>query len=197
MPRSNAVVNIKCGSPEFKCGMANKSSTKDLSSEERVALARRVRDMVEAIGTQPKAAEVARVSLRQLEQYLSGNVAPSLLAAGNLAAATGFSLDWVLTGTGNRLRSSEPDRLANPLDAEIRDTEEILCIARLLQPALAAYSEAGASLSAEDEDAIVGDTVDALRELGRGESGHCFQKLVSAAIEAHRAVAPILAARSR
>jgi len=162
--------------------MSNRPSLKDLSDEERVALATRLREMVEQIGTQPRAAEVAGVSLRALEQYLSGKVAPSLLATGNLAAATGYSLDWVLTGQGAKARDTTklPDPRTNPGDAAIASGLRMREILGSLWQVKEALARTGAPLDTiEEEDEVLGGISDAIEATGLPEHMH---PVVAAAI---------------
>lgn len=105
--------------------MAKRSSFRDLTAEERAEFAARMRAMVEAIGTQAQAAEVAGVSVRQLKMYLSGESAPAFLPIGRLAERSGFSLHWVMTGHGARsavgtVKPTDPELLGRVVDTIAR-----------------------------------------------------------------------------
>ncbi len=73
-------------------------------------LAERLKTVADSIGTRAEAARFARVSVAQLHNYLGARSEP---AAGTLAAlsiASGFCLDWIISGTG-------PERCGKPLPA--------------------------------------------------------------------------------
>lgn len=98
--------------------MPKKSSFGDLSPAERQDLAGRIRALVESVGTQSAAAEVAGLTPRQLSRMLSAEAAPSLLPVARLADAAGESLDWVASG---RRRDGVPERIDPALMGEIVD----------------------------------------------------------------------------
>jgi len=116
---------------------------KELSEEERVALGKRVRVLVEAVGTtQAAAAEIAGVSVQQLGRVMRAKNAPSLVPLARLAEATGISLDWVATGEGPQRRgdpeSVRPREVPAPTDPEL--------FGRLVDGIGRAYRDAGVRL---------------------------------------------------
>jgi hypothetical protein len=160
------------------------SSFQDLSAAQRLELADRVRACADAIGTHAKAAKAARVSVRQLRKYLAGEVVPPLIAAGNLAFGSGHSLEWVLTGRGSRQRS--PDGWESRMSAAVAaadSTQVTLALGRQVEAALVGiYGDLFGQLSEEDQDIIVGRSVDSIRESDLGaESWPSLIKLIAAA----------------
>ena len=113
--------------------MSKTSSFGDLTAEEREALARRIRVMVDAAGTQAKAARMAQVSVRQIAAYVAGESAPPLLPLARLARETGISLDWVVDGRGPQRRGD-----STRLNGELAT--------RILEVIRAAYRDAGVAL---------------------------------------------------
>lgn len=80
-----------------------RSSSELLSGAERDAFRARLRQVVEAIGTQALAADVAGVSLRSMKNYLAGRSLPLPYAvASRLAARARFESEWLMTGQGRR-----------------------------------------------------------------------------------------------
>jgi DNA-binding phage protein len=138
--------------------MAKRSLFEGLSPEQRAALAGRIRLMVEAVGTQTAAAEVAGISPRQLSDYIQAQGAPSFLPLMRLALHTGFDLNWVATGEGESHRAPEGWQA----QAEIKVL--LARLSRTLEPVLAIYREAGLSLSEEDGDEVIGGLLDAIEE---------------------------------
>lgn len=102
----------------------------------------RIREMAETIGTQEEAATVAMVSPRQLRLYISGTSEPPVDVLERLAFASGFSLDFVLTGKGPRI-SGTVSALATPAEGQdfLRFQKEIYDQLRAL------YEEKGSQLS--------------------------------------------------
>lgn len=124
--------------------MAKKSSFGDLSPEDRADLGRRIRTLVQAVGTQAEAARVAGLTTRQLSRMLSGEAAPSLLPIARLAAAAGLSLDWVVGGS----------RTAERIDTEL--------LARVVDGIARVYREEGVRLSDLDLGRIAGEEYDVI-----------------------------------
>jgi len=60
--------------------------------------------LVERIGTQAHAAEIAGISPQQLHNIMTGKSSPSLMPVAKLAEAAGVRLDWLISGTGPMLR---------------------------------------------------------------------------------------------
>ena len=58
----------------------------------------RLKFVIDRIGTQKRAGEVAGVKSEMIAKYLSGRAKPSFFAIGALAEAAGESLDWLATG---------------------------------------------------------------------------------------------------
>jgi hypothetical protein len=69
-------------------------------------LANRLREVAEAVGTQAEAARLAGVSLTQMQNYLAARSEPRTETLARLAVSSGFSLEWLISGSGPK-RSSE------------------------------------------------------------------------------------------
>ncbi|HEX2882273.1 MAG TPA: helix-turn-helix transcriptional regulator [Polyangiaceae bacterium] len=82
------------------------SSLQALTPADLAALAARVRETVEAIGTQDEAAEVAGISTRQIKKYVGGEGVPPLPVAAALTRSAGYDLEWLATGLGQRERAA-------------------------------------------------------------------------------------------
>jgi hypothetical protein len=127
------------------------------------ALTARFRKVVETVGTQAKAAAVAKVSLRQMKKYVAGVVTPSYVAAGHLAAATGYSLDWIMSGEGPERRVAHAkDSVRLPAKAEAAAVQwagdqAALKVVTLLPFSgfFEAFDAEGYSLDEVDEEAII------------------------------------------
>lgn len=91
--------------------MAKKSSFGDLDDAAREGLAVRIRAMVDAAGSQPAAAKLAQLSVRQIAAYVAGESAPPLLPIARLATSLGFDLNWLISGEG------EPHRMTPTAEA--------------------------------------------------------------------------------
>lgn len=141
-------------------------------------LAARVRRVVETIGTQADAARIARVSLRQMKKYLSGNTRISAKAAAPLCTETGFSLDWLLLGEGpergpRKARDSKGVRLlAEELVNEAVGGADAFTVLGLLVASglFSVYQAEGFPLDELDVEAahaIARDTVPAFQKLER------------------------------
>jgi len=93
-----------------------------LAAHEQIELGNRIRVLVKAVGTQAEAARVAEVTPRQLSRFMSGQNAPSALPLARLAAKTGISLDWVMSGDGpmtrplSGIRATDPELLGRVVD---------------------------------------------------------------------------------
>lgn len=94
-----------------------RSAHADMSEAERKALATRIRIAAEACGTRRDAAMAAGLSLSQLSLCALGHCAPSLVPMARLAAASGYTLDWIATGHGPSRHSDKRDRCRLSLDA--------------------------------------------------------------------------------
>mgnify|MGYP001942471148 FL=1 len=127
--------------------MAKKSSFGDLSPQARQDLARRIRALVEAIGTQSAAAETAGLTPRQLSRMLSAEAAPSLLPVAKLASAAGKSLDWVAYGA-----TSAPDR----------ERVDPVLVGHLVEGVLTAHRAEGVLVSEGEIGQIVADEYDVI-----------------------------------
>lgn len=123
--------------------MPKKSSFGSLSTEEREDLRARIRELVEAIGTQAEAATVAELDVRQIGRLLSGESAPSLLATARLAAAAGKTLEWVVG------RESPP---REPVDARL--------LGQLVAGIARVYREEGVPLSDDELGRIAAEEYD-------------------------------------
>lgn len=113
------------------------------------ALASRLREVVEAIGTQQAAADRVGVSLAQVKRYLQGRSRPSLKVAADLASAGGFAIEYVLTGKG-------PKTLQESISEGARDAEPGEDIRDLLALRFrAACDVAGIPQAVSDPDAAL------------------------------------------
>lgn len=72
------------------------------------ALAGRLREAVGAFRTHADAAAAAGVSVAQLRNYLAGKHAPSVFPMARFAAASGFSLEWLVSGRGQKYDEVRP-----------------------------------------------------------------------------------------
>lgn len=76
---------------------------------EDVELGARVNAMARAAGSRIRAAEIAGITVQQLGRIVSGRSAnPSAAMLARLAQATGYDLNWVLTGEGPVRREQGP-----------------------------------------------------------------------------------------
>lgn len=121
--------------------MPKKSAFGDLSAEQRTQLGMRIRTLVEAVGTQSSAAEVADVSVQQLGRFMRTVNAPSFLPLARLADATGISLDWVATGRGSR---SRPDAASTH---EPSTSVQVRLVIEIVQTILRVYREEGRAIA--------------------------------------------------
>jgi transcriptional regulator with XRE-family HTH domain len=164
------------------------------TDEDLQALAARVRRVVEAIGTQAQAAEVAGVSLRHLKKYLAGEVPISARAAAALSANTGFSLDWLLLGDGpergsRKTRDSRAVKLyaAELINDAIGSADAFTVLGLLVNSGLfAVYKEEGFDLEELDAQltfAIARDSVCAFARFDRER----WPEVAPAIVDAHRA----------
>jgi transcriptional regulator with XRE-family HTH domain len=133
------------------------SSFGQMTADERSGLGKRIREMVEVVGSNAEAAAVAGISVDQLSRLTAGTSSPSFLAVGRLAERTGFSLNWVMSGRGPRYAASaakatDPELLGRVVDAIARVYRE----EKVNLPDV----ELG-RLAGEEYDAIVAATEDA------------------------------------
>lgn len=136
--------------------------------------------MVEAIGTQPEAADIAGVSLRQLKQYLAGDAAPSMLAMGALAAATGFSIDWLVSGLGNKMRSARSN--VGQKDAALESGIGMRETLAQIREVKDLFNKLGVRVvTNEEEDEVISGMLDVLDDAGVPEAHHLVVLRVVAA----------------
>lgn len=72
--------------------------------------------MIDSLPTKAEAARIAGKSTDQLSGYVKGKNEPAFTPLANLAAATGYSLDWLATGEGPKRRKSASEPI--PFDAD-------------------------------------------------------------------------------
>lgn len=65
----------------------------------------RIKEVADSLGTRKKAVEIAEVSADTLQRWFKGEVNPGLFSVGRLCDAAGYSIDWVVSGVGNKFRS--------------------------------------------------------------------------------------------
>lgn len=120
-----------------------------LDDPSRLALAARVEEVADAIGTRRRAAAAAGISPQQLHNLISGKSAPSFLVAGRLAAEAGYDLHWLFTGEGPKLRTApEPP---SPVELDPR------LFGRLLDALTKVYQELGVRIGAAELGAIAAE----------------------------------------
>jgi transcriptional regulator with XRE-family HTH domain len=147
--------------------MAKKSALDDLKPAERKRFAGRIREMVDAAGSQNAAADAAGVSVRQIAAYCAGESAPTFLPLAKLAGHTGFSLEWVYSGKGPRRRSDlTVEQMTAPSASPLMRVELSLKEAQLQHDLVVrlqeVYAEAGITMSEATSDAVIGAAVDLL-----------------------------------
>jgi transcriptional regulator with XRE-family HTH domain len=158
--------------------MAKRSMFEGWSDARRAALAARIREMVEQFDTVADAAKHAGISLSALEGYISGRSAPSAIPLAELALKTGYDLQWVMTGTGEKRRSPE-------VQANIDETVRVWGLAReLIDGWRDVYGEAGIQLSKDKMDESAGDTLDAVTEFTSSHDER--RRLVAFALDLER-----------
>lgn len=84
--------------------------------------------MVDELPNRAAAAKAAGKSRDQLYAYINGTSEPSFLALAALAEETGFSLDWLATGRGEKLRQER----AKPLPYDEKRMRICMKIAKAL-----------------------------------------------------------------
>lgn len=120
-------------------------------------LGERIATMCDAVGTREAAARAAGIGPRQLLKIIRGDAKPTAEALARLADASGYSLDWVMTGRGAPKRTGAATGGTDP---------ELM--GRLLDGLSKVYSEEGATLPpvelgricAQEHDAIARATGD-------------------------------------
>lgn len=138
--------------------MGRASFKAQMSAAELAALASRLRRVVEEIGTQADAARAARVSLRSMKRFLSGEAMPSAPIVAQLAAEGGWSTDWILTGKGReRLATRGVREKAAEVGKQWAGGAVALEVMTMLisEGLFDAYERAGFSLEEENEESIL------------------------------------------
>lgn len=81
----------------------------------------RLKWIVERIGTQKKAGEIAEVKPEMIAKYIGGRAKPSFYAIRDLAKAAGKSLDWLARGEEGSIpgRDEKPVVSNHPLDLSL------------------------------------------------------------------------------
>ncbi|WP_374467432.1 hypothetical protein [Ferrovibrio sp.] len=74
-------------------------------------LGRRIEEMLEAFPNREAAAKVAGRKRGQLYTWTKGQAEPSFLPIAAMAMETGFSMEWLATGTGEKLRQTREQPL--------------------------------------------------------------------------------------
>jgi transcriptional regulator with XRE-family HTH domain len=171
---------------------SQQKSERTVTDNARQSQIARLREVAASIGSQPKAAKAARVSVRSLRLYLAGEVPPSVKALGNLAAATGYSLDWILTGTGEKMRDAkcEPDPATRPLDAALVWGMRMTDLLAQLRGIREVYRSAGRDLERDEEDEVVGAAIDLIEGVPASER-HPW--IVDFVIGVHRSASQLVA----
>lgn len=190
--------------------MVMKSAFGSTTEPERKAIGRRIGEMVSQFRTQAAAADCAELSVDQLMRIVAGLSAPTALPITRLAKATGYRLDWVMTGIGEKVGGTVKwptfDDAAGRVDAEaagtaleqaseashggVRVAVLSIYLQHTLRPRLAKlYDQAGKTLS---ERYLQDACIQAAVLIGEGEpEGPRFQPIphwplvVEAIIRAH------------
>jgi DNA-binding phage protein len=82
---------------------------KTSSDYDQAALAGRIKEMVDHLGTQVEAARIAGISTRQLRTYMSGESNPTFIVIARLTKASGFNSHYVMTGEGQKAQMKAPE----------------------------------------------------------------------------------------
>ena len=81
----------------------------------------RLKWIIERIGTQKRAGEIAEVKPEMIAKYIGGRAKPSFYAIRDLARAAGKSLDWLANGEDSSMLASDekPVSQNHPLDLSL------------------------------------------------------------------------------
>lgn len=90
--------------------------------EELREIAARIRDAIEAIGTQAEAARLTGLSATTLKRYVAGRSMPSKDSVEAIATAAKYSFDWIMNGKGHKrlVDSIGESRDGGPSEADVR-----------------------------------------------------------------------------
>lgn len=147
----------------------------------------RIRQMVSAIGTHAKAAEVAGVTVQQIGRFISGKNSPSFLPMAKLAKASGMSLDWVSTGEG------DPYGKSVALSTYERGVEQGRFLVSFMERIADVYSSRGVPFVDDDEcDEVIGPCLERVLDFP-AESKEEREELVKMVLEAHSSAADYMA----
>ncbi|MEX2482083.1 MAG: S24 family peptidase [Gammaproteobacteria bacterium] len=118
----------------------------------------RLAKVIDSAGSLVKAGELAGVSDEQVARWRDGLSKPNFFGLGSLAIATGYSLDWILTGEGMqgakwRDLRAEVERLAQQVEPEARDGAELPGDFRLI-PRLDVQASAGPGALVDSETSM-------------------------------------------
>jgi hypothetical protein len=151
----------------------------------------RFREAAASIGSQSKAAKAACVSIGSMKLYLAGKVPPSVMALGNIAAASGFSLDWILTGKGERMRSLDNPR---QLDAALLGSKKSSDLLRKLRAIADAYHAEAVELARDNEDDLIGAAFDIVDAAPEAIDVNWLVKII---VSVHQSVAHVMSVRRK
>lgn len=129
-----------------------------LSASEQVELGERIARVVAAVGSPAEAARLAGITTKQLGRWTAGTQQPSAVSLGKLAQASGFSLDWILSGVGpERARDSKVSAAVTDLAGQWAGGPRVVeMLAQLVHAGLyEAYFDTGFPLEDEDEQAVL------------------------------------------
>ncbi len=146
---------------------------------------------MEAAGSQPRAAKLADLSVRQIAAYLAGTSAPPFFPLARLAIGTGHDLHWLMTGQGSptrdRIAQAQADaaELTVTIDHAWKNTRQQYELGQALSAELKPlYADAGMPMTEDEEDELVGEGIDSVVELGQLAQWKQFVRPIA---DAHRA----------
>lgn len=144
-----------------------RSALQELSPMERERFVARLKAVIAAAGSQTEAAKAAKLSVRQIGAYVAGTSAPQFFPLARLAAATGYDLNWLLTGDRSPKLAADSPLAAvalvrdamdsyNGAKAELEFGNAVLAEIRPL------YEEAGFAMNSTEESELAGAAIDSL-----------------------------------
>lgn len=182
------------------------ASKKHIPDPHRVALGQRVEVVALSLGSRAKAAEVAGITTQHLGQLILGKGGePSAITLARLCAASGHSLDWLLTGEGAERRdpkgrearfvkkaASDP-ALAETVVQATKDGATNRRVLRALQPLGQIWLEAGHPMGAQDLIQMMDELLSEMEDAGLPFAE--WPRAATVALAAHRQALRILGGR--
>lgn len=138
-------------------------------------LAIRIRSAVGRVGSQANAAAACGVSLRQMQNYATARAEPPPETLARLAASTGTSLEWLMSGEGEEISGL-------PLPPGVRpDAPHVLAVLASSSTALSRtrdLNNTSTSVTIRDASIATGDIWATLKSEGRSVSPTRFVSLL-------------------